>query len=55
MVVTYFDIILTVQHDKLYNKSNEIHFLEFYSENILYIFQIGKLFFVRRQFYCAFI
>ena len=30
-----------------------MHFLEFYSENILYMFQIGKLFIFRRQFYCT--
>ena len=39
-VMTYglFDIVLTVHHDKLYNKTNEMHFLEFYSDNILYMF-----------------
>ena len=34
-----FDIILTVLHDKLHNKTKEIHFLEFYSDNILYMFR----------------
>ena len=48
-----FDIILTVYHDKLYNETNEMHFLEFYSDNIFYMFRIGKLFISRRQFYCA--
>ena len=32
-----FDIILTVHHDKLYIKTNEMHFLEFYSDDILCI------------------
>ena len=49
-----FDIILTVHHDKLYNKTKEMHFLEFYSDNILYMFRIAKLFIFRRQFYCTF-
>ena len=39
-----FDIILTVHRDKLYNKSNEMHFLEFYSDNMFYMFRIGELF-----------
>ena len=51
--VASFDIILTMYHDNLYNKTNEMHFLEFYSDNILYMFQIGKLFIFRRQFYCT--
>ena len=50
-----FNIILTVHHDKLYKKTNEMHFLEFYSDNILYMFRIGKLFIFRRQFYCTYI
>ena len=37
----------------LYNKTNEMHFLEFYSDNIIYMFRIGKLFIFRRQFYCT--
>ena len=41
------DIVLTVYHDKLYNKTNEMHFIEFYSDNILYAFRIGKLFIFR--------
>ena len=45
-----FDIVLTVHHDKLYNKTNEMHCLEFYSDNILHMFRIGKLFIFRRQF-----
>ena len=32
----FFDIILTVDHDKLYDKTNEMNFLKFYSVNILY-------------------
>ena len=37
-----FDIVLTVYIDKLYNETNEMHFLEFYSVNILYMFRIGN-------------
>jgi hypothetical protein len=29
-----------------------MHFHEFYSDNILYMFRVGKLFIFRRQFYC---
>ena len=42
-----------MHRDKLYNKTNEMHFLEFYSDNILYMFRIGKLFIFRRQLYCT--
>ena len=48
-----FNIILTVHHDKLHNKINEMNFLEFHSDNILYMFLKGKLFIFRRQFYCT--
>ena len=47
----WYDIDL--HHDKLYNKTNEMHFLEFYSDNIFYVFRIGKLIIFRRQFYCT--
>ena len=36
-----FDIILAVHHDILYNKTNQMHFLEFYSDIILYMFRMG--------------
>ena len=45
--------MLAVHHDELYNKTNEMHFREFYSDKILYVFRIGKLFIFRRQFYCT--
>ena len=37
-----------MDHDKLYNKTNEMHFLEFYSDYILYMFRICKLFIFRK-------
>ena len=46
-------ITMAFHHDKLYDKSNEMHFLEFYSGNILYMFRIDKLYIFRRQFYCT--
>ena len=47
------DIVLIVHHDKLYNKTNEMYFLESYSDNIFYMFRIGKLFIFRKQFNCT--
>ena len=35
----------------LYNKTNEMHFRKFYSDNIHYILQRDKVFIFRRQFY----
>jgi hypothetical protein len=35
----------------LYNRTNEMHFFSFIFDNNLYMFRIGKLFFIRRQFY----
>jgi hypothetical protein len=35
----------------LNNKTNEIHFLECYSDYILYMFRTGKLFIFKRHFY----
>jgi hypothetical protein len=52
--VIIFNIILTVRRDKLYNKTNEMHFFEFYSVNTLYMFRIGKLFIFRMQFSCTY-
>ena len=46
-----FDIVLSVHHDKLHNRTNEMQFLSFICNNILYMFQIGKLFIIRRQSY----
>jgi hypothetical protein len=37
----------------LYNKTNEMYFIDFNSDNILYMFRIGKLFIFRRNFYCT--
>ena len=54
VVTTYFfNIIMTVHHDKLYDKTNEMHFLKFYSDNILYKFRVGKVSICRRQFFCT--
>ena len=36
-----------------HNKIYEMHFHEFYSDDIIYMFRIGKLFIFRRQFYCT--
>ena len=46
-----FDIALTVHRDELYNRTNETYFLSFVFDNILYMFRIGKLFIIRRQYY----
>ena len=35
----------------LHNRTNEMHFLSFIFNNILYMFRIGKLFIIRRQCY----
>ena len=44
-----FDIALTAHHDKLYNRTKEMHFSCFIFDKIFYIFRIGKLFIIRRQ------
>ena len=43
-----FDIVLTVHRDKLYHRTNEMHFLSFIFDNNLYMFRIDKLFIIRR-------
>ena len=42
---------IDLQRDKLYNRTNEMHFLSFIFDNILYMFRIVKLFIIRRQCY----
>jgi hypothetical protein len=37
-----FDTVSTVHHDKLHNRTNEMHFLSVIFDNILYMFRIGK-------------
>ena len=49
--VVIFYIVLTVHCDKLYNRTNEMHLLSFVFDNNLYMFRIGKLFFISRQCY----
>ena len=44
-----FDIVLTVHCDKLYNRTNEMHFLSVIFDSILCMFRINKLFIIRRQ------
>ena len=39
-----YDIVFTVHHDKLCNRTNEMHFFSFLFDNNLYMFRIGKLF-----------
>ena len=46
-----FDIVLTVHGDKLCTRTNEMHFLNFIFDNILYMFRIGKLFIIRKYSY----
>ena len=54
LAICIFNIILTVHHDKLYSKTNRVHFHEFYCYDNLYIFLISKLFIFKGQFYCTY-
>ena len=51
MLQQKFYIVLTVHRDKLYNITNEMHFLRFIFDAVFYMFRIGKLFVIRRQCY----
>ena len=44
--LVFFPVVL--KNNLLYNRTNDIHFLSFIFNNILYMFRIDRLFIIRR-------